>query len=308
LRIEDAVNDFKVWLITQKRAAHNTVAAYIGDLSQLTFFTQKKDIKRTNDVFSLNKEFFQRYLSFLKRDLHLSNRSIARKIVAMRSLLVFLNEFKDCSFETDFLIAPKQVHKIPHVINFEGLKKMERALEFDQTKSGKRGRVFFYLLYGAGLRVSELSTLALSDIHEDQNLIKVKGKGAKERLIPVTSELMGIINEYILYIREEFLWSKTKKRHFESDYLFPVLSHLRVCHVTRQTVWGFLNKIGSYCGFKVAPHKLRHSMATHLLREGVDLRSLQTLLGHENLTTTQIYTHVDKTQLRDVYNKKHFRR
>jgi len=308
LQVNNAINDFKVWLITQKCAAHNTVLSYIGDLNQLHCFIQKTFLNGSSEVFILKKEFFQRYLAYLKRDLRLSNRSIARKIVAIRSLLIFLNEFKGFSFETDFLVAPKQVHKIPHVINFEGLKKLERTLEFDQTKSGKRGRVFFYLLYGAGLRVSELAKMALSDVYEDQNLIKVKGKGAKERLIPITSELMGIINEYILNVREEFLCSKTNKRCFESDYLFPILSHSHTCHVTRQTVWVFLKKLGSWCGFKVAPHKLRHSMATHLLHEGVDLRSLQTLLGHENLTTTQIYTHVDKTQLRDVYDKKHFRR
>ena len=148
MRVEEAINEFKIWLVTQKRASHNTITSYISDLNQLEDYSRQKT--KSSEVFDLKKPFFQKYLAFLKRDLALSNRSIARKIVAIRSLLLFLNEFKGCSFETDFLVAPKQVHKIPHVINFEGLKKLKQILEFDHTKRGIRGRVFFYLLYGAG--------------------------------------------------------------------------------------------------------------------------------------------------------------
>ncbi|HBR70372.1 TPA: hypothetical protein DIC20_04405 [Candidatus Dependentiae bacterium] len=303
MHIEKAVAEFRLWMMTQKRASRNTVDSYMNDLKQLVLYFSNKSL---HDLSYFNKFFFSTYLTFLKRDIQLSNRSIARKIAAIRCFLLFVNEYLGESFDLDFLVAPKQAHTIPQVVSQENLQKLREFLEGDVTKEGRRGRLFFYLLYGVGMRVSELAQLTLSDVFKDQFIVKLKGKGAKERLVPITFNLMHIIDDYLENTRPLFL--HFKKGVLDSEFLFPVIFKSKVQHVNRQTVWAFLSRLGKMFDLKLAPHKLRHSMATHLLYNGADLRSLQVILGHEHLTTTQIYTHVDKKQLRETYNKKHLRR
>ena len=131
------------------------------------------------------------------------------------------------------------------------------------------------------------------------------GKGSKERLLPISDDLLQIIENYVQQTRPKFLIYR--KKILSSNFLFPIIYNAQPKAISRQYIWQFLRLLGKQFDFKLAPHKLRHSMATQLLQNGVDLRSLQVLLGHEHLTTTQIYTHVDKTQLRVVYDKKHER-
>lgn len=303
MEIEGTVEEFRLWMMTQKRAARNTVESYINDLKQLTLYCHNKSF---NDIECFTKNFFYTYLTFLKRECCLSNRSIARKLASIRCFLLFVNDYYHGSFEVDFLAIPKQSHKIPQIMSQENLQKLREFLEGDKTYAGRRGKLFFYLLYGVGMRVSELTRLTLSDIFMEQQLIKLKGKGAKERLVPLMFNLVQMIDDYIAHTRPFFL--RYKKSMLNSDYLFPIIYKRKDHHISRQTVWSFLSKLGKVFDLKLAPHKLRHSMATHLLYNGADLRSLQVILGHEHLTTTQIYTHVDKKQLRETYNKKHLRR
>jgi len=302
MKLEKALYEFEVWLTTQKRSAHNTIQAYKQDLNQLINYSHKK---KFFEVQQLNKRFLQSYQVFLKRELILSNRSIARKIAAIRSFFQFLSDSHKIDFDINFLSSPKQAHTIPHIVTREQISALLHKVSLGQTVIEKRNAIFLYLLYGTGLRVSELTQIRLSDIYEDQLLLKVKGKGSKERLVPITQGLIDIIAIYISEVRTKFL--VVKKRAVESDFLFPTICKMHVQHISRQYVWSFLKKLGTQFDLKLAPHKLRHSMATHLLYNGADLRSLQVLLGHENLTTTQIYTHIDKHQLRKVYDKKHQR-
>jgi len=303
VKLIEAIEHFRLWLATQKRASKNTVQAYTWDLKQLALYCQKKEL---TTVAALNKSFLQSYLIVLKKELLFSNRSIARKIAAIKAFLQFLADYYNVTFNIDLLSYPKQAQTIPHVVTHEQLQKLLQNLQKDQTFVGCRRRVIFYLLYGTGMRVSELVQLSLSDIFYDQGLIKVKGKGAKERLIPLTPELVEILNQFINTVRCHFL--NYKKKLVVSDYLFPTVYQGKAQPISRQYVWNFLKQLGRQFDINLAPHKLRHSMATHLLHNGADLRSLQVLLGHEHLTTTQIYTHVDKRQLREVYNKSHSRR
>lgn len=302
MKLVEAVEQFKLWLMTQKRASRNTIQAYMWDLKQLVAYCNKKEIFIIAD---LNKAFLQSYLVVLKKNLLLSNRSIARKIAAIRAFLLFLSDYYNISSDIDLIPSPKQAQTIPHIITHHQLEQLSDSLQREETIGGVRNRIMFYLLYGTGMRVSELVQLTLSDIYYDECLVKVHGKGAKERLIPLTPELTELVKQFIHTVRSRFLYYK--KKSVLSDILFPTIYHGKAQPISRQYVWIFLKKLGQKYDLNLAPHKLRHSMATHLLYNGVDLRSLQVLLGHEHLTTTQIYTHVDKRQLRAVYDKKHGR-
>jgi integrase/recombinase XerD len=162
-----------------------------------------------------------------------------------------------------------------------------------------------YLLYVTGMRISELTNLTVSDIQFDTGFISVRGKGGKGRLVPIPEAIVLDIKSYLNEIHPKLLGKKSEFR--SSDYLFPVLYAGKLKHITRQAFWAILKKMAILACVKksLSPHKLRHSLATHLLRKGANLRSLQLLLGHENLSTVQIYTHIDTSYLRQVYDKYH---
>lgn len=159
-------------------------------------------------------------------------------------------------------------------------------------------------MYVSGMRVSELINLNVSDIHFDTGFIAVTGKGGKQRMIPIPQSMLAMIREYIQTVQRGIYMRRPTK---ESDYLFPVYYGKKIKAITRQACWGIIQKICKNAGIKraISPHQLRHSLATHMLKKGADLRSLQMILGHENISTVQVYTHVETTHLREVYDKKH---
>ncbi len=290
---------FEMSLIAHKRAAPNTVAAYMRDVKAFVGYTRRQKIAA---VAELNDSVVSGYLWHLKKERLLSARSIARKIASLRSFFAFLHqEHAGITICVDKITTPKQRATIPHVLNIEELQKLLAGIQQDQSPPGRMFAAMIFLLYGTGMRVSELVRLTLAHVRCDERLIKVLGKGSKERLIPLSPQLQALIDSYIANIRSIALKNR------ESEWLFAHVHRGKVRPFTRQEVWYRVHMIGKKCGVRLYPHLMRHSMATHMLHEGVDLRALQVLLGHEQITTTQVYTHVDTSQLRAIYNAKHQR-
>jgi integrase/recombinase XerD len=162
-----------------------------------------------------------------------------------------------------------------------------------------------YLLYVSGMRISELVHMRVSDIQFDTGFLKITGKGEKERLIPVPEAMRQMLREYLETAHRDFMTKKGGTVH--NDYLFPTWYAGTIKPITRQACWMILNSLWLKTGIQktISPHQLRHSLATHMLKNGVDLRSLQQILGHENIGTVEIYTHVEVSHIREVYDKKH---
>lgn len=300
MQLGEAGINFMSYLRTQKRVAYNTIQAYQSDLRQFLTLCAQNKITSTDDLTTSTGNGF---VSFLKKDCALSARSIARKVACIRAFFRFLVDHNLAQPTTLSIIVPKQRQTIPKVLARERIEQLFKQLQVANDPTSERNRLIFYLLYGTGMRVSEIAQLRLSDLHLDEQLIRIHGKGSKERLLPIGTGLVKLVRIYLDQAREYFL-----PKQATSEALFPVKRGEGVYVLTRQAVWRVLHDLGKRMGYRLTPHMLRHTMATHLLHNGVDLRSVQVLLGHEHVTTTQIYTHVDVHQLRAVYDKVHGRR
>lgn len=307
MKLVSALDNFISYLTVERRTSHNTVSAYLHDCHRFIHFCKKQ---RYTSTCALEKISFSQYLVFLKRDCKLSNRTIARNSAALRSFLRFLADRDVCAVPLTHLAAPKQSFSIPKIMRRDQIKELlsmnTSGQQAENNKMAQRDRVIIWLLYTSGMRVSELINVRLSSIDWQERFIRVFGKGNKERLIPVPAELLEIIDEYVILSRAAL--ADKKITGFDPDLLFFSLHGNKSVSLSRQMVWRIIKNLGIKTGVVLYPHLLRHSFATHFLANGADLRSLQTILGHQNLTTTQIYTHVDKHQLRAVYDKVHLRK
>jgi integrase/recombinase XerD len=224
--------------------------------------------------------------------------TIQRKLSAIKSFHAFLllEKIVDDNVTAE-IVSPKQEKKLPTVLSMEEVELILLKLE-DDTPINKRNKSMVELMYATGMRVSELINLNIEDIHLNNEFIHVKGKGNKERIIPINDIAIKVLQDYIINGR---IVLNKQNRH---DALF--LNYLGN-RISRQSFWKFLTKHCESVGITkhINPHKLRHSFATHLLENGVDLRLVQELLGHEDISTTQIYTHIDKSHLKEIYNGAH---
>lgn len=301
MKLEIAFRYFVLYLITQKRASVNTIEAYRCDVD---LFLHHCKSNGCQTVKALNDVSFSRYLSYLKRDVKLGNRSIARHVAAIRSFLSFLVDRYACSVPLTQLITPKQSFSIPKILTRDQVKQLFALNKKTDSLIQVRNTTMIWLLYATGMRVSELITVGVSAIDWSMQVIRVFGKGGKERLIPIPASLIDFLCYYLEKVRHNLL----KKEQINNDVLFFAVHRGKISPLTRQEVWHIARAFGANIGVNLYPHLLRHSFATHFLANGADLRSLQTILGHQHLTTTQIYTHVDKHQLRLVYDKVHLRK
>lgn len=295
MKLSELVHIFKTYLLTQKRAAAHTVQAYITDLGQLVAFQQKV---RNEDVIPGVADI-KNYLADLKSR-GISARSMARKISALKVFFTYINLNHGCDNPTESLHLPKLEKRLPSYLSEQEVERLLQAAQTDQTAQGQRNKIMLYLLYVTGMRISELVQVKISDIQFDDAFIKIHGKGGKERMVPLPSSMMELLKTYIEHVHPKLVSLST-------DYLFPVSYRKQVKCITRQAFWGILKTIWARTGNtrSISPHLLRHSLATHLLKSGADLRSLQLLLGHEQVATVQIYTHVETSYLRTIYDKKH---
>lgn len=289
---ENTLNDFCDYLKIDKRYSDLTVESYRTEIKDFLSFFEEKRIK-INDI---TNDDIKEYLAYLKKK-ETSERTLAHNVSVLRTFYKFLLTLKLIEKNpTEFLELPKLRKKLPTVLSKE---EVEKLLDMDLTDCySYRNKAMLELLYSTGLRVSELVNLELNNIDLDNCVIKTIGKGNKERIIPISDYALYYVKKYLLEYRGSML------KHGVNNYVF-INNHGNV--MTRQGFFKIIKKIAIEKDIKtpLSPHTLRHSFATHLLDYGADLRSIQEMLGHSNLSTTQIYTHVSSEHLKDNYNSAH---
>ena len=290
----DIIQGFLSYLTAEKGLSKNTAASYQLDLKKFHAFLTA----RNTDFLSFSKSDIVDFIQKL-RDESYSAASICRFISTIRGLCKYLLvERRITEDPSENLQAPKKWERLPKAISIEDVKRLLEASYADTLSKpvANRDYVMFELLYSSGLRVSELISLRLEDISFDAGFLRVIGKGSKERIVPLHMRALERLKRFISLERPEIL----RKRN--SSYLFITR---RGGPMTRQRFWQTMKKLGKRTGLDISPHTMRHSFATHLLEGGADLRSLQKLLGHADISTTQVYTKVTTDRLKQVYSKHH---
>lgn len=286
MKIDDYLNYIKY----ERKLSLQTVTSYKYDLNKFILFLQKRNIKNFKDV---AKEDIEAYLMFIH---DMNPKSISRNITSINNLFIFLIKEKKLNYNPcEFIDRPKLKKSLPNTLSID---EVNSLLDIElKTKFDYRNKAMLELLYGSGLRISELINLTLRDIDFENDIIRCFGKGSKERIIP--------INDYEVYYLKLYL---EKRKYFlikgKTDYLF-LNNHGR--QMSRQGFFKNLQKIllEKNITKKITPHTLRHSFATHMLNGGADLRSIQLLLGHSDISTTKIYTHISKEKIKNDYKEFH---
>jgi integrase/recombinase XerD len=300
------IDQFLEMMAAERGAAANTIDAYRRDLRDFLGYVAKK--KQTLETIS--RSGIESFLAGLASE-GLSSQTVARKLSTIRQLFAFLYMEKlRGDNPTATLETPKLAKRLPKVLTIDDVLRLIDAAHKDASPKGLRLTAMLELMYGAGMRVSELITLKLSALQVREggkrvtvDALLITGKGNKERLVPISSKAQIALSAY-LDIRPVFLPSGEKK--IESPYLFP---YSRAAgYITRQQYGVMLKELAISAGIdpeKISPHTLRHSFASHLLEGGADLRVIQELLGHSDISTTQVYTHVASSRLKKLVNEKH---
>jgi len=276
----------------EKGLAANSLGAYQADLQKFVQFAGRQCGGAIPDVESL-----RHYLDSLYQA-GLGSRSVARHLSTLRSFYAFLvREGRFASDPTEHLGAPRQWQAIPKFLNLEEIERLSQAPDTHRT-TGVRDHAMIELLYATGLRVSELCSLSIGDLNRDLGVLRATGKGKKQRMIPVGKAALAAVRAYLETGRPAILKGRP------SRYLFVTA---RGGPMTRQAFWKLMRGHGRKAGVfhHLSPHVIRHSFATHLLEGGADLRSVQTMLGHADISTTQIYTHVLRSRLRKTVDEHH---
>ena len=284
-------------LMVERNLAANTIAAYERDLRAYLAFLGERGTRRPDDVIRRDVEEFVA----AKRADHAADASVNRALSAVKGFHRFMvREGLSSVNPTATLRAPKMGDHLPDVISIEAA---ERLLDqdFPATAAGMRDRAVLEVLYGCGLRASELCGLDVNEVYLDEGFVRVMGKGSKERLVPLVGTARRVLGTYLAEARSG-LFSHTRSASASA----AVFLNMRGTRLSRQSVHAICERYGRMVGIEgLHPHTLRHSFATHMLAGGADLRALQEILGHADIATTQIYTHVDRTQLREVYLAAH---
>lgn len=302
----DYYSNFQAYLLTEKRVSQNTFLAYKRDIDQFGLFLKQRRV----EIIRCKKDHLKAFLKYLK-DQGLSAKSLSRKISSIKRLFDFLNSKYEVPNISSFLTFPKIEKTLPNYLSESELKKLLNAANLDHSIKGQRNKVMLYLLYATGVRVSELVNLTFDQIHFDTGFIQLVGKGNKERSIPLPKNILELLIYYKDQIYPKLIPSDIHASvHVDSkqkNFVFVTLHKNQIKHMSRQLFWLALKKIlvKSNILKNISPHSLRHSLATHLFEKGADIRSLQLILGHENLSTVQIYTHLENKQVRKVYDEKH---
>ena len=293
---------FQAYLLTEKRVSQNTFLAYKRDIEQLNQFLVKKRV----EIDRCRKDHLKSFLKELK-DGGLSAKSLSRKISSLKRFFDFLNSRYNLSNLGTALTFPKTEQTLPNYLSESELQKLLAAANDDHSIKGQRNKVMLYLIYASGMRVSELVNLTFDQIHFDTGFIQLTGKGNKERSIPLPKNILELLHYYTDHIHPKLIPSGIRIDRKKQNFVFITLHKGQIKSITRQLFWIALKKILSRADIlkNISPHSLRHSLATHLLKNGADIRSLQLILGHENLATVQIYTHLENKQVREIYDEKH---
>lgn len=289
-KLSDLITEFLRYLLIDKGYSENTIESYKRDLNKFLEYNKNTSID------NISNEDLKKYIKYLN-DNGLNEKSIARNISSLKSFYKFLVISKYISSNTsDSLYLPKIKKSLPSTLTEEEVMSL---LDIDLTDNfSYRNKAMLELLYATGLRVSELINLKLQDIDFSQDIIRTFGKGSKERIIPIGDYAKEYLEKYIYEYRSSML----KKDN--NEYIF-LNNHGK--QMTRQGFFKIIKKIAKEKGInkELSPHTLRHSFASHLLKYGADLRTIQELLGHSDISTTQIYTHITNEELKRNYNEFH---
>ncbi|MBI2488047.1 MAG: site-specific tyrosine recombinase XerD [Deltaproteobacteria bacterium] len=288
------VDSFISYLTVVRGLSKNTLESYGRDVLKFVSYLEGKGIANLDNV---DYKHILDFLSSLKEQ-GLNIRSIARILVSIKQFYKFLLIEKIIEKDPTFLIrTPKMKTFIPGVLSLDDIENLLTSPD-ENSFEGNRDKAMLEVLYATGIRVSELVELELNSVNFELGYLLVYGKGGKERLVPVGEKAIKKLNEYLNISRPKLLKSR------KSIYLFVTR---RGSKMTRQGFWklmkNYANKIG--VNKKISPHTLRHSFATHLLERGADLRTIQIMLGHSDISTTQIYTHIERERLKEVHKKYH---
>ncbi len=293
---EQPLNDFLSYLTVERGASAHTVSAYGGDLR--AYVAHLAD--RSADPLEATRDDVVSFMALLQEK-GMAPSTVERKIAAVKSFHGFLvREGLTSNHPTVDLALPKVPVRLPDVISIDDADRF-LSQPFPEGPVGYRDRAALEVLYGCGLRVSELTGLDVLDLDLDAGFVRVMGKGGKERLVPVAGAAQRALKEYLAHGRPYLRAKKTSTRQDPS----AVFLNVRGGRLTRQAVFGMVRTYGGRVGLHLHPHTLRHSFATHMLQGGAELRALQEMLGHADISTTQVYTHVDRAHVREEYLTTH---
>ena len=284
------VEGYIEYLFANKNLSKNTIQSYRDDLKKFISFIEHNDLKK------LENNIIQNYVKFLSKNF--SPKSHSRKLSSLKAFFNYLFDLKLVNknpiADVDF---PKITKTIPKFLSEKEIFTLLERTYKDSSFKGLRMSVMMEILYATGIRISELVEIKNGDLSEDFSSVLIKGKGGKQRVVPLFGKVKEVLKKYLF-----------EKKHFntEGSFLFP--SNSKFGHITRHRFFQLLKKLSLECGInvsKVSPHTIRHSFASHLLERGVDLRIIQESLGHKDISTTQIYTHIQSKKIRKILEEKH---
>ena len=297
--MKENIESFLNYLAVEKGFSQNTAAAYRNDLYQLASFVEEEAVRRGSapSWSSFGRQGILSYLLNLK-ERNYAATTIARKVAAMRSFFEFMmNEGNIKDNPSRDIASPKVGRALPKPISISQVRRLIDEPARQSKSEAQRDTAILHLLYASGMRVSELVSLNLNDIDLAGGFVRCFGKGHKERIIPIAPRAAQAVDDYLKELRPRLV------QRSEEPALFL---NARGERLTRQGLWQILKEYAKSVGLEgITPHTLRHSFATHMLSGGADLRSVQELLGHANISTTQVYTHLTTDHIRQTYEKSH---
>lgn len=290
------LQEYLTMLRVEKNLSPNTVSAYKLDIRRYTGYLEEKE--NLKDLNTIRQKHIRGYIRSLKK-INLAPASVSRAFSSIRSYHEFLVEEKNIKVDpTQQLDAPKLPRKLPQILSTDEIERIILAVDLDLSL-GLRDRAVLEILYSAGLRVSEACDLNLIDLMTDGEMLRVSGKGNKERLVPIGPRAVKSLDRYLKHLRPRLARRGSNRgKVFLSRNGRPL---------TRMAIWLVIRRWSTAAGIgdNVSPHTFRHSFATHLLEGGADLRAVQEMLGHADISTTQIYTHLDREYLKEIHRTFH---
>ena len=296
---KNAIEDYRHYLKIERGLSENSIINYTNDVEKLHAYLQKNSIEAS--PIHINNDSIQNFI--YESSKHINARSQSRLISGLRSFFSYLVfENYRTSNPLDHIESPKIGRKLPDTLSIEDIDRLIAAIDLSKSYNnvyiGERNRAILETLYSCGLRVSELTNLRLSDLFFEEGFIKVTGKGNKERFVPIGTNTQNYIN----------IWKTERSKILVKDEFKDILflNH-RGTKLTRAMIFTIIKQLAKAINLNkvISPHTFRHSFATHLLENGADLRAIQLMLGHESITTTEIYMHVDRSHLKQVLLKHH---
>jgi len=293
-----ALKDYQHYLKIERGLSNNSIKSYSYDVEKLMKFLETNNLK--SSPLKIDATLTKAFVYEVAK--HMNERSQARLISGLKSFFNYLvfEDYRETN-PVDLIESPRIGRKLPDTLSLEEIDNLIAHIDLSKPE-GERNRAMIDTLYSCGLRVSELITLNLSDLFFEEGFIKVTGKGNKQRFVPIAEHTQKLISIYKTEIRNH---QDIKKGHEDTLFL-----NRRGRGLTRAMIFTIVKNLSEKSGLQktISPHTFRHSFATHLLENGADLRAIQQMLGHESITTTEIYMHLDQTHLRDVVNQFHPRR